>query len=141
MQYFCDADELTWFRLVSAAEAAAESQAMDHAVEKYFRRAWDEAADAYVPPASRAFIEQSIGREAHILKAMPLFLTLRDKEGVAHVTAMLPVEGDNLDLLSPIIVGPGNADPYADYGEAIEALARHVGYELDRAECYPYRGR
>ncbi len=39
---------------------------------------------------------------------MPLFLTLRDGEGNALVTAMLPPGGRNRDGFSPIIVGVAN---------------------------------
>jgi hypothetical protein len=38
-----------------------------------------------------------------------------------------------------IIVGPGNADPYPEHGDAIAALANHFGTTLDRGSCYPYR--
>ena len=140
MLYECDAGELTWFRLESVGEAAIESQAMEHAVERYFKSAHDEAVRAYVPPASMPAIEQNIGLKAHILKSMPRFLTLRNNEGTALVTAMLPpIEGDEDD--STIIVGHGNSDPYVDYADAIEALARHTGLTLDRRHCYPYLSR
>jgi hypothetical protein len=140
MLYFCDAGELTWFRLENVGEALMESQAMDHAVERYFRRAYQEAVDSYVPPASSAVFERSIGRNDHVMHQMPRFLTLRDRDGKALVTAMLPPE-INDNAVRPIIVGHSNSDPYADYGEAIEALGRHVGLQLDRARCYPYHGR
>ncbi len=141
MLYFCDAGEdLTWFRLENAGEAVLESQAMDHAVERYFKRAYKEAADSYVPPASSAVFERNIGLKDHIMREMPRFLTLRDRDGKALVTAMLPPETHE-NAVRPIIVGPGNSDPYPEYGEAIEALGRHVGLQLDRARCYPYVGR
>ena len=53
MLYFCDAGDLTWFRLENVGEASMESQAMDHAVERYFRRAYQEAVDSYVPLPER----------------------------------------------------------------------------------------
>ena len=111
---------------------------MKHAVEKYFRQAHDEAVQGYVPPSGR-YIEQNIGLKSHVQKAMPLFLTLRDNEGTALVTAMLPPEGKDDGRFRPIIVGPENADPYPDHGAAIEALGKHFGLTLDRARCYPYR--
>jgi hypothetical protein len=83
------------------------------------------------------YIEQDIGKEAHIQKAMPLFLTLRDEDGQALVTAMLPPGGKGGG--GCIIVGPGNSDPYSDHADAIAALASHYGLTLDRASCYPYR--
>jgi hypothetical protein len=81
MEYICDAPrDKTWFRLVSEGEAALESELMRHAVEKYFRREWDKAADGY-RPLTNVFIELDIGKAAHIQREMPLFLTLRDGEG------------------------------------------------------------
>ena len=139
MQYVCDAGELTWFRLETAGEAARESQEMDHAVEKYFRRAHEQATREYVAPAGVPAMEQNIGLKAHIERTMPIFLTLRDKDGAPCVTAMLPRNGRGPDAMSPVVVGHGNTDPYADYEVAIKMLSRHLGYELDRRECYPYR--
>ncbi|MGE0221647.1 MAG: hypothetical protein AB7F35_06600 [Acetobacteraceae bacterium] len=137
MEYVCDApDDLTWFRLVTEGEAAAESQDMGHAVEKHFRRERERAAESFHPITS-VYIEQDIGKEAHIQRAMPLFLTLRDQDGKALVTAMLPPKGRGGGQC--IIVGPGNADPYPDFSDAIRALGEHFGMTLDRAQCYPYR--
>jgi hypothetical protein len=68
---------------------------------------------------------------------MPLFLTLRNPDGKALVTAMLPPMGRHGG--GCIIVGPGNADPYLDHADAIEALGDHYGFALDRGSCYPYR--
>jgi hypothetical protein len=34
MQFVCDAPPKTWFRIETEGEAALESRAMDHAVEK-----------------------------------------------------------------------------------------------------------
>jgi hypothetical protein len=69
---------------------------------------------------------------------MPVFLTLRDGDGNALATAMLPSAGrDNL-ACNPMVVGPGNSDPYPEHGEAIRALGRHFGLTLDRVRCYPY---
>ena len=66
----------------------------DHgpAVEKHFRQAQDRAAQGW-KPGTLPYVEQDIGREAYIRRTMPLFLTLRDPEGVALATAMLPPEG------------------------------------------------
>lgn len=138
MQYVCDApDGKTWFRLETEAEAAQESVVMRHAVEKYFRREWDEAAGSY-QPASTTFIERNIGLQEHIQRRMPLFLTLRDDEGVAHVTAKLPPGGRDDPGFRPIIVGAQNSDPYPQYDAAIQALAGHFGLTLDRDRYYPY---
>lgn len=137
MEYVCDApNDRTWFRLVSEAEAAAESAEMRHAVEKHYRREREKAADSFRPVAA-SFIEQDIGKEAHIQRAMPQFLTLRNQDGEALVTAMLPSRGVRSGTC--IIVGPGNEDPYPEHADAIQALGGHVGLALDRASCFPYR--
>jgi hypothetical protein len=139
MKYVCDAPGgRTWFQLVTEAEAEQESQAMRHAVEKYFRREREKAAQSF-RPVSSAFIEQEIGKEAHITRVMPLFLTLRDQEGLPLVTAMMPPAGKPDRSFGCILVGAGNGDPYTRHGDAIEALSRHFGIPLERAHCYPYR--
>jgi hypothetical protein len=139
MQYICDAPGSTaWFRIETEGEAALESDAMHHAVEKHFRQAWEAAARSY-RSASSSYVEQDIGLKDHIQRTMPLFLTLRDAEGQALVTAMLPPGGQHDPTFRIIIVGPENGDPYRDYGEAIETLGERFGLTLDRAHCYPYR--
>jgi hypothetical protein len=112
---------------------------MRHAVEKHFRRAQEQASQAY-RPAPGPFVEQDIGRAAHIRRTMPVFLTLRDAEGTALATAMLPPQQAGRDgpACSPMVVGPGNGDPYAAHGDAIRDLGRHFGLALDRIRCYPY---
>lgn len=141
MEYVCDAPHnRTWFRLLTEGEAVAESLEMRHAVEKHYRRERERAADSF-HPATTVFIEQDIGKEDHIRRSMPLFLTLRDEDGNALATAMLPSRSRGGQSLGSgcIIVGPGNADPYPDHADAIAALADHFGTTLDRASCYPYR--
>jgi hypothetical protein len=140
MEFVCDvAGGKTWFRIQTEAEAAQESELMGHAVEKHFRRAQEEASQAY-NPGPLPYVEQDIGRAAHIRRTMPLFLTLRDAEGVALVTAMLPPAGRQAGRgFRPIVVGRGNVDPYPEHGEAIQALGRRFGITLDRDVCYPYR--
>ena len=112
---------------------------MRHAVEKHFRRAQEQASQCY-RPAPGPFVEQDIGRAAHIRRTMPVFLTLRDAEGTALATAMLPPQQAGRDgpACSPMVVGPGNGDPYAAHGDAIRDLGRHFGLALDRIRCYPY---
>mgnify|MGYP006271483449 CR=1 FL=1 len=137
MEYICDAPgDLTWFRLATEGEAAAESAEMDHAVEKHFRQARDAAA-AQWDPSGLPYIEQDIGKEAFVRRTMPMFLTLRNQDGQALATAMVPPAGRTDGRC--IVVGRGNADPYPEHGEAIAALARHLGIPLDRASSYPYR--
>jgi hypothetical protein len=141
MRYVCDAaGGTTWFRIETEAEAARESELMRHAVEKHFRRAHEQASQAYRPTPGPYF-EQDIGRAAHIRRTMPVFLTLREGEGNALATAMLPPEqsaGRNSPAFCPMVVGPGNSDPYPEHRAAIEDLGRHFGLVLDRGRCYPY---
>ena len=138
MQYVCDTpDGKTWFRIETEGEAAAESDIMNHAVEKHFRQAREKATESY-KPVSQVFFEQNIGLAAHLQRAMPMFLTLRDNEGTALATAMLPPSGKPDPGFRPIIVGFGNRDPYPEHGAAIETLGRHFGIPLERARCYPY---
>ena len=140
MRSVCDAaGGKAWFRIETEAEAARESELMGHAVEKHFRRAQELASQAYRPTPG-PFVEQDIGRAAHIRRTMPVFLTLRDGDGNALATAMLPPQQAGRDgpAVCPMVVGPGNGDPYPEHGEAIRALGRHFGLALDRSRCYPY---
>ena len=73
-----------------------------------------------------------LGDQLHALvsdiqRVMPMFLTLRDAEGKALVTAMLPPAGQNEHQFRPIIVGHGNADPYPEHGHPHEPAK---GYTL-----------
>jgi hypothetical protein len=139
MRFVVDAPNgKSWFRLETEGEAAQESQLMRHAVEKYFRIEHEKAVRSY-QPVSKSFIEQDIGLKAHIQRAMPFFLTLRDQDGKAHATAMLPPNGKADAGVRCIIVGPGNADPYPTEGDAIKALGNHFGLTLERERCYPYQ--
>ena len=138
MQFICDAPgRRTWFRIETEAEAAAESETMHHAVEKYFRRESDAAISSYRPTAT-SYIERDIGLKAHILRTMPLFLTLREHDGTPIATAMLPPNGKEFDDFRMIIVGPSNGDPFATHDEAMQALATHYGLTLNRERCFPY---
>ena len=138
MRYICDAPGAkAWFRIETQGEAALESQAMGHAVEKHFTEAQERAATSYVPPPG-PFIERDIGLKAHIQRAMPIFLTLRDGEGNALVTAMLPPGDHDEGTFRPVIVGRANIDPYPDHADAVKALGEHFGLVLDRGRCFPY---
>ena len=110
---------------------------MHHAVEKYFRRDREKAAASYQSANPRS-IERDIGREAHIQRTMPLYLTLRDREGAALATAMLPAGGVEDAGFRIIIVASNNGDPYPAHGDTIEALGTHFGLALERERCYPY---
>lgn len=138
MQFICDAPgRRSWFRIETEAEAAAESELMHHAVEKYFRREQEVAAASYRPVAT-VYIERDIALKAHIFKAMALFSTLREHDGTALATAMLPPQGRPRDDFRMIIVGSANSDPFATHDEAIQALAKHYGLVLNRELCFPY---
>jgi len=139
MKYICDAGSDTWFRLETEAEAAGEARTMEHVVDKYFRQARELAIRSYRPPKELSSIEQNIGLKDHIQRAMPLFLTLRDREGKPHVTAMLPPNGRDDRTFKPIVVGKANSDPYPTHATAIRKLGEHFGMVLDPARCYPYR--
>ena len=139
MQYVCDAGSKTWFRLETGAEAERESRDMEHAVGKYFNQAHQLAVESYVPPPTMHSFEQKIGLKAHIQRAMPLFLTLRDNSGVALATAMLPPGGREERTFRPIVVGNANSDPSPAHADAIAKLGQHFGLTLDPARCFPYR--
>ena len=119
MRYVCDAaGGKAWFRIETAAEAARESELLRHAVEKHFRRAQEQASQCY-RPAPGPFVEQDIGREAHVRRTMPVFLTLRDADGTALATAMLPpqqVAGRDTLAVCPMVVGPGTLTPTRSTG-------------------------
>ena len=139
MEYICDAPgDRTWFRLEHEGEAFAESEEMGHAVEKHFQRAREQAVESYRPTSS-VYIEQDIGLKDHIARVMPMFLTLRDMDGKALATAMLPPGGRDDAEFRIIIVGARNVDPYPTQGDAIDALGGHFGLKLDRARCFPYQ--
>lgn len=139
MEYVCDApDGKTWFRIETEVEADQESTLMDHAVAKHFRREQDKATASY-KPTSTIYIEQNIGLKAHIKRAMPMFLTLRDNNGEGLATAMLPPGGHEDPSFRIIVVGKANGDPYPAHEDAIKALGAHFGLTLDRESCFPYR--
>ena len=139
MQYVCDAPNgKAWFRIETEGEAAHESRLMAHAVEKHFCRELEKAVQSWHPERPNS-IERDIGLKAHVQREMPLFLTLRDGEGNALTTAMLPPGGKYRSGFRIIIVGASNADPYPEQGAAIVALGAHFGLSLDRDRCFPYR--
>lgn len=138
MKYICDAPAgLTWFRLETDLEATEESKLMNHAVEKHFGREEEKSKGRYRPSTPHV-IERNIGLKAHLDRDMPMFLTLRDSDGHAKVTVMLPTGGQDDGASRIIVVGRDNSDPYPEYGSAIEALGAHFGITLDRARCFPY---
>jgi hypothetical protein len=136
MRYVCEASKgRTWFRIETDAEAEAETKLMRHAVEKHFRREQMRARKSYTPGPG---LERDIGLKDHLARTAPLFLTLRADDGEGLATAMLPPAGRPSPDFPIIIVGPDNADPYPNHGDAIEALGRHYKLPLPRSRCYPY---
>src|SRR3954469_19171316 len=139
MQFVCDAPGgQAWFQIETEAEAALESDLMNHAVEKHFRQEREHATTTYVPP-SGSYSERDIGLKSRLQRVMSVFLTLRDQDGNGLATAMLPPPGEDARAVRPVIVGVGNSDPYPQHGAAIRALGQHIGRILDRAQRYPYR--
>lgn len=139
MKFICDAPNgRAWFRIETELEAQQESELLQHAVEKYFRREREKAVQSYQPSPAASYIERDIGLNDHIQRQMPLFLTLRDAEGNGLATAMLPPGGTPTAGFRIIIVGRANSDPYPSEGEAIGALAKQFGLTLDRGSCFPY---
>src|ERR1700694_5892512 len=105
MRYVCDASGgKTWFRIETEAEAVAESEIMRHAVEKYFRKEQEKAAQSF-RPISKVYFEQEIGLKAHIQREMPLFLTLREDDGTPLATAMLAPRGRDDRRFAPLMFG------------------------------------
>ncbi len=138
MDFVCEArGGKTWFRIETETEAEQETALMDHAVAKHFRRE-QEAAIASYTPTSTVYIEQNIGLKAHIQRATPLFVTLRDNDGECLATAMLPPGGKSDPKFRIIIVAKGNSDPYSEHSDAIQSLGSHYGLTLDRKDCFPY---
>src|SRR4051812_8422455 len=70
MQYVLDVSGgRTWFRLETEGEALRESEMMHHAVDKYYRREQDKAAQSFRPRSS-VFFEQEIGLKEHVQREM-----------------------------------------------------------------------
>jgi hypothetical protein len=133
MKFVCDArNGRTWFQIETQHEAEAESALMNHAVAKYWTREFESARARYKGPPG---IEHDINLKDFIKRTMPTFLTLRDDEGAGLATAMIAMTDDPVRA---IIVGPANTDPYQRHGDAIEALAEHLGIALPRERCFPY---
>src|SRR2546430_9762490 len=138
MQYVCDAPNgKAWFRIETEGEAVHESCLMNHTVEKYFRREREKAVQSWRPERPNA-IERDIGLKDHVEREMPLFLTLRDREGNALTTAMLPPGGKDRGGVRIIIVAASNADPYPQQEAGIAALGAHFRLTPDRNPCFPY---
>ena len=141
MQYVCDAEEYTWFRIETQGEATLESRVMSHTLENNFREVYEAAARLHTPSKSVRFVEQNIGLKAHIQRTMPMFMTLRAKDGTPLVTAILPPVGQDERSVRPLVIGSANTNPYAKHGAAIRKLGEHYGLGLDPTRSYRSTGR
>jgi hypothetical protein len=138
MQYVCDAPNgKAWFRIETEGEAVLESR-LSHTVEKYFRREREKAVQSWRPERPNA-IERDIGLEAHVQREMSLFLTLRDSEGNALATAMLPAGGKDRSGFRIVIVAASNADPYPQQEAAVAVLGAHFGSHTQSRPLLPLR--
>lgn len=138
MKYICDVPGgRTWFRLESEAEAERESARMQHGVAVRFHDERARAIRSY-RAQSAASAGGSLPLERHVRIAMPIFLSLRDREDAALVTAMLAHGSPDHPEAELVIVGKGDTDPYPDHGRAIAALSDRLGIDLDRARCFPF---
>jgi hypothetical protein len=90
------------------------------------------------PKGRTWFRIETEGEAAHESRLMSHTVTLRDMEGNALATAMLPPGGKDRCGFRIIIVAASNADPYPEQDAAIAALGAHFGLTLDRHRCFPY---
>jgi hypothetical protein len=108
---------------------------MRHALENHFVAERQRAVAKFRARPALTGIERDIGLDAYALRAMPLFLTLRDQEGMPLASAMLPQQTKEASPFRSTIVGPGYADAYAAHDGAIAALEKRFGLSL-RRECH-----
>jgi hypothetical protein len=129
MQFVCDAPgSKAWFRIETEGEAGQESEAMQNAVEVTFADERKVAMRTYRPSLRLNFIERDIGLSTHIQRTMPMFLTLRDREGTALANAMLPPGGKDDGRNRSTVTGPCGDDVRLSQGDAIAALEKHFGF-------------
>ena len=119
------------------ARPRQESEVMRHAVEKYFRRERERRRESFKPLTS-VFIEQDIGKAAHISARCRSSSPCAMRTARRRSRPCCRPGGGGIGR-GCIIVGPANTDPYKQHADAIEALAEHFDMPLDRAHCYPYR--
>jgi len=132
MRYICDAPgNKTWFCIETEGEAADESDTMQHAVEKYFRkekRARDPDLPADLDRLHRTGDRPqgaSPARDAAVPDA-----ARRRRDPL--VTAMLPAaRRDESGLPADSSSARANTDPYTDNADAIRVLAQHFRIVLD----------
>lgn len=143
MQYVCNAPGgKTWFRIESGEEALLEQDALKNSVDVQFENARRTAVQKYQPAPRLHHFERDIGLKAHLMRTMPMFLTLRDREGAPLANAMLPPCGRDDGSYACKIVGPGGSDALSSHPDAAEALATHFGLSIreqvaEHHFCYP----
>jgi len=132
MEYVCDAPgDKTWFRIETENEAALEAIATTGKVAFIFDVEHKAACQSYRPHDRLRPIERDICLGAHLRRFMPQFLTLRDREGAALATALLPPRGlEEEYCYLPSVFGPEGSDPYAAQADAIRALEKHFDLEI-----------
>ena len=85
------------------------------------------------------FLEQEIGLKDHVQRGgLPLFLTLRDEDGVGLVTAMVPPEGREERGFRCHPGRPRRPNPRRRASPMLRWASR-LGVALTPARCYPYR--
>ena len=138
MLYVCDApDRTVWFRIETESEAFFESLSTQGAVAVFFGAEHSRAISSYRPHPGLPFIERDIGLEAHIQRKMPLFLTLRDREGTVLATAILPPGGKENAGYPVFVWGAAGVDPYESHAKALEILEKRFGVAIcDRIDDY-----
>jgi len=107
-----------------------ESEVMKVRIDTEFRNERDRATRSYRPHPRLQSIERDIGLNAHVLRVMPIFLTLRDREGTALANAVLPPEDKSRGVDHSVVVGPDYANPFASQSDAIKALEQHYDISL-----------
>ena len=113
---------------------------MHHAVEKYFRKEHERAAQSF-RPLSKVNFEQEIGLKAHVQREMPLFLTLRDDDGTPLATAMLPPGGRDDRSFRPIIVGAVERRPLCRRGRCDSRARRAFRHDAGAHALLPLSPR
>jgi hypothetical protein len=94
-------------------ETARESEFTRHAVEKHVRRACNPATGR----SPDSFIEQDIGREGHIRRAMPVLLMVRKTRGTRSRRRCCRGRGKAVALIA---VGRENGDSYGEHTTTLE---------------------
>ena len=131
MEYVCDAPgRKTWFRIESENEALVESETMRNSIEIQYESARRDAIRKYLPSPRLQSFERDIGLKAHLQRTMPMFLTLRDREGTPLANATLPPCGEYDGSYTGRVIGPNGTDALVSQADAVGALERHFGLAI-----------